>query len=1318
MATAPLAALHKQRYSSRSNSLSSSSVVTIKRTGSLSSSSTGARNSTAPMLPQTTGEPSLIALRVGREQISQQDPKRRQSLAVDPGSHAESEGMNNLNRWSQSTNSSAASGGQRRNRASSGAALQSIAGAQFSPRSNRTTIDHSPRASPNRRQLSSRQRQLSPDGSPEALRRRTSRPDLPKSLTALPPLHAIPALVDHSNDTASPSTISTVQTTPSTQSSYMQDYFVGDGISPRNKMKDKRPVMIRNHTAPLSAAAQLRAPAPTPAQQDEPLVRPRTNEDEGHDRYESRAERHERHERREQNDRPSDGSSRRRSRTREIREKEKKAMLSKALQKANTAVLLDNAQNFVGALEAYTDACRLLQQVMERSSGADDKRKLEDIRTTYSTRIEELEQLENSRPSSSDHEKELPERPMSDDSAVHAGNFYPGPVSPIAESIADSAVIGTTTTTRVVDVPRLSYPEQDGDNFFSRTMEAVQNTEGAYGRGSSDREQLHAHISPDEPASSSRVVQQTLFLPEAEQSKYMPAPLSPRKPSPQLKPEVEAAWPQDPEQQTSEEAPRDVAHDQPDANETAGSWLDTIDESGSSCASSVHSFSQDGPRRKHLRTKSGDTDPDFDAAFDDAVEAAYGEGLEPDLEAHGKRNTAYRHAAKESIIVPSSAIQEVLSPTNEFHPPNSLHQDLDDEEEERLLDEITNDYAHGFNFDLSTKSALPRQSDSSGYSRSTWQSSQASVDRTTAATSLSTVAEDALGGALMEEPEEVIEPVVPQAKGDFPPLQAPPPNTALPRPPSTSGSRLSSVRARRLSGQNNLKQLKIETSSKSEARKRASTFHHSPSPQPRDDEGEDPLNRDFKFGAVLSPSQSDLQHEHILTSPPSLDMRSAAVDSTIRPTTATVNEQRRSVDEMPGELPSARLNPFRKNKSSVSLRDQHSTLLSSPDESIPSLATPMSSTFMPLTGRRGDEHPFTSQRAKFSSFDAGAIGFQQAGGAYLFDTTLSNLQSPTSPRSPKSPSAGAPLGLEPCPESFLLRPFWLMRAMASTLTHPRGGFVTTRLFVPREVWQTRGVKLKSVEEKVANCDLLTAALGRLAGVDTYDADAVMVELQSFEEVMERVQAALSKKLGSDVGVHGVTGMFKDAATNNNMSNPSNSSNPGQATDTTSGSHDKNAKTKEGKSYLTSWGRKLRSKNSTTPLTSSNSNSNTHHQPGKNSGMDSKDQPIMPSVPMTTFVPVERRGQKRDARDLTFQGPQKEYMESLARLFEGVQVLDQIARQVEDPGLKHSSPTHVGLELSIRHAAEFFAFYVCRFVLADMGTLLDKFVKRGTEWVLA
>jgi hypothetical protein len=61
--------------------------------------------------------------------------------------------------------------------------------------------------------------------------------------------------------------------------------------------------------------------------------------------------------------------------------------------------------------------------------------------------------------------------------------------------------------------------------------------------------------------------------------------------------------------------------------------------------------------------------------------------------------------------------------------------------------------------------------------------------------------------------------------------------------------------------------------------------------------------------------------------------------------------------------------------------------------------------------------------------------------------------------------------------------------------------------------------------------------------------------------------------------------------------------------------------------------------------------------------------------------------------------------------------DQIARQVEDPGLRHSSSTHVGLELSARHAAEFFGFYICRFVLTDVTMMLDKFIKRGSEWVL-
>lgn len=37
---------------------------------------------------------------------------------------------------------------------------------------------------------------------------------------------------------------------------------------------------------------------------------------------------------------------------------------------------------------------------------------------------------------------------------------------------------------------------------------------------------------------------------------------------------------------------------------------------------------------------------------------------------------------------------------------------------------------------------------------------------------------------------------------------------------------------------------------------------------------------------------------------------------------------------------------------------------------------------------------------------------------------------------------------------------------------------------------------------------------------------------------------------------------------------------------------------------------------------------------------------------------------------------------------------------------------------MRHAAEFFGFYICRFVFGDVSMMLDKFVKRGTEWVLS
>ena len=73
-----------------------------------------------------------------------------------------------------------------------------------------------------------------------------------------------------------------------------------------------------------------------------------------------------------------------------------------------------------------------------------------------------------------------------------------------------------------------------------------------------------------------------------------------------------------------------------------------------------------------------------------------------------------------------------------------------------------------------------------------------------------------------------------------------------------------------------------------------------------------------------------------------------------------------------------------------------------------------------------------------------------------------------------------------------------MRCFYQTIVHPRGGYLSTKLFVPRDVWRVKGVKIKNIDDKISNCDLLTAALQKLSGVDTLDADAVLEEMQALD----------------------------------------------------------------------------------------------------------------------------------------------------------------------------------------------------------------------------
>ncbi len=259
-----------------------------------------------------------------------------------------------------------------------------------------------------------------------------------------------------------------------------------------------------------------------------------------------------------------------------------------------------------------------------------------------------------------------------------------------------------------------------------------------------------------------------------------------------------------------------------------------------------------------------------------------------------------------------------------------------------------------------------------------------------------------------------------------------------------------------------------------------------------------------------------------------------------------------------------------------------------------------------------------------------------SGNINLFDN---NIHAVTSPGSPGPLVMNAPRPLEPCPDSTLLRPFWLMRCFYQTLTHPRGGYLSTKLFIPREVWKVKNVKLKGLDEKIANCDLLTAALSKLNSVDTLDADAVLEEMQSFENVLDQAQANLSKKLGNEVGLHNISSLFKDA--------PASSTGIGQ-TNQKAGSDATSAAgiNKTGsKSYLTSW-RKLRSKTSSTSLSTSYTNIKEVPKEGL----------TMHSVPMTAVISPPIRLVKRDTESMKCEGPNANYMSTLARLCDAVQVL--------------------------------------------------------------
>ena len=679
------------------------------------------------------------------------------------------------------------------------------------------------------------------------------------------------------------------------------------------------------------------------------------------------------------------------------------------------------------------------------------------------------------------------------------------------------------------------------------------------------------------------------------------------------------------------------------------SWLDTIDESGASSPSSPHSESSSLylRRRKNSRYSHG-TEAEFDAALDAAVEAAYDEGLEPALEfsphvddddvvANARRNVEMakqrvREAEREAAVAATRGREMRRIHDGPLDEDSNLidsdYLDEEAEEEERLLEEMTRGYVmDDFDFDLQSKSALPRQSDSSSFSGRTWESSVAS-NTTNAGAALTTLAEDDVLPPTETSQEPIAHSVSPQT---LPFGLTHPPDVPIPPRPSSSHEPppVPGAGARRLSRQNP-KGLKIETGARGRTDPEATGPEQPldlrsirPPPVPKDDiqsghtnvalssttpQGSEPGNRNAFIESSTQDADANAGLSKATTQDGYGDVR---IPSPARPARPAI-----------GKVPSAPDNLGKDHSNQKTFRARNVSV-PIPDAIGDPPSTPSSTTFPTADFHKGigaGAVPLIQPPT-----GAAAANALSTSGLYLL---ANHIHSPTTPGSPNPAATNGPLPLEPCPESFLLRPFWLLRCIYQSIAHPSGGYLSTKLFVPRDVWRVKNVKLKAVEEKVSNCDLLTAALLKLAQVDTFDADAVLEEMQSLESVFDQVQASLSKKLGSDVGVHGAMPLFKLSPSDDSA--PMTEPLPSKSSSTSS------------KSYLTGW-RKLRSKNSGIGSTISTPSSRD----------TTKDSLTINTLPMT---PTPSSRTKNSPMQLQPNGPNANYMGALARLCDAAQVL--------------------------------------------------------------
>ncbi|CAG8444760.1 16863_t:CDS:2 [Funneliformis mosseae] len=83
---------------------------------------------------------------------------------------------------------------------------------------------------------------------------------------------------------------------------------------------------------------------------------------------------------------------------------------------------------------------------------------------------------------------------------------------------------------------------------------------------------------------------------------------------------------------------------------------------------------------------------------------------------------------------------------------------------------------------------------------------------------------------------------------------------------------------------------------------------------------------------------------------------------------------------------------------------------------------------------------------------------------------------------------------EPSPNDLHLNPFWLMKLLERTMT--TGGYLTPKLFIPRNLWLQGHVKLAAIDTKISSCEVVSTCLMKLTKTTFNDMDNLAKGLQN------------------------------------------------------------------------------------------------------------------------------------------------------------------------------------------------------------------------------